>query len=64
MQAALLLASGVDVKTVQKRLGHARASITLDTYAHVLPENDKKAANLIGDLCTVKRGRIIKVRTA
>ena len=52
------------MKTVQKRLGHSRASFTLDTYAHALPENDKQAANLIGDLCTVKRGRIIKVKTA
>ena len=63
-QASLLLGNGVDVKTVQKRLGHARASITLDTYAHAIPENDKKAAELVGDLCTVKRGRIIKVKTA
>lgn len=63
-QATLLLGNGTDVKTVQKRLGHARASITLDTYAHALPENDKKAADLIGDLCAVKRGRIIKIKTA
>ena len=63
-QASLLLANGVDVKTVQERLGHANSSVTLNTYAHALPENDKKAANLIGGLCTVKHGRIIKVKTA
>lgn len=49
-QATHLLANGVDVKTVQERLGHATASITLNTYAHALPENDRKAGDLIGEL--------------
>lgn len=49
-QATQLLANGVDVKTVQNRLGHANAAITLNWYAHALPENDKKAAALIGVL--------------
>ena len=49
-QATQLLANGVDVKTVQNRLGHANAAITLNWYAHALPENDKKAAALIGSL--------------
>lgn len=29
-----------DVKTVQKRLGHAKPSITLDTYAHLWPDEE------------------------
>ncbi len=45
-QATQLLANVVDVKTVQTRLGH----ITLNWYAHAVPENDQKAAQLIGDL--------------
>lgn len=49
-QATQLLANGIDVKTVQNRLGHANAAITLNWYAHALPENDKKAAALIGSL--------------
>lgn len=49
-QATQLLANGVDVKTVQTRMGHANASITLNWYAHAVPENDRKAAQLIGDL--------------
>lgn len=63
-QASLLLANGVDVKTVQDRLGHTSASITLNTYAHAMPENDKKAADLIGSICAAKEPRIIKVKTA
>lgn len=49
-QATQLLANGVDVKTVQTRLGHANASITLNWYAHAVHENDQRAAKLIGDL--------------
>lgn len=46
-QATLLLGNGVDVKTVQTRLGHADASITLNWYAHAMPGNDEQAANLL-----------------
>lgn len=65
-QATQLLANGVDVKTVQTRLGHADPSLTLKWYAHALPENDEKAANLIGDLFAAKSDepRIIDVKTA
>jgi integrase len=27
----------VPVKAISERVGHARASMTLDTYAHVMP---------------------------
>lgn len=49
-QATQLLANGVDVKTVQTRLGHANASITLGWYAHAIPEKDHDAADLLGNL--------------
>lgn len=49
--ATLLLGNGVDVKTVQHRLGHASASLTLDQYAHAIPANDKAAADLMGAIC-------------
>ena len=48
--ATQLIANGVDFKTVQTRLGHSKASITLDMYTHAQPENDRKAANLIGGI--------------
>lgn len=47
-QATQLLGAGVDVKTVQTRLGHAKASHTLDLYAHAIPANDKEAASIMG----------------
>ncbi|MDR3052412.1 MAG: tyrosine-type recombinase/integrase [Coriobacteriales bacterium] len=49
-QATLLIANGVDVKTVQERLGHARASTTLDFYAHADEERDRQAASLFSDI--------------
>ena len=49
-QATQLLANGVDVKTVQTRLGHSNASLTLNWYAHAIPENDRRAADMLGEL--------------
>lgn len=37
--ASLLIGSGVDVRTVQHRLGHATATETLDTYTHLWNDN-------------------------
>jgi len=45
-----LLAGGIDVKTVASRVGHARASMTLDVYGHSIPAGDRKAAELAGRL--------------
>ena len=45
--ATLLAAEGLDVKTLQRRLGHSQASITLDVYAHALSEMDRRAAELV-----------------
>ncbi|WP_418734222.1 hypothetical protein [Ellagibacter sp.] len=42
-----MLGSGVDVKTVQARLAHADASITLNWYARAMPGNDRQAADLL-----------------
>jgi integrase len=45
--ATLLAAQGLDVKTLQRRLGHSQASVTLDVYAHALSEMDRRAAELV-----------------
>ncbi len=39
---SLLIRHGESVKTVQKRLGHSSAAITLDTYAHLWPDADDR----------------------
>ena len=43
-----LIAAGVDVRTVANRAGHAQTSMTLDRYAHALPERDRAAAGVLG----------------
>jgi integrase len=43
-----LIAAGMDIKTVADRHGHRRATMTLDLYAHALPERDREAAGVLG----------------
>lgn len=57
-QATVLLGAGVDVKTVQTRLGHASASITLGWYAHAIPENDHEAARKLGALLAAPKEQV------
>jgi integrase len=42
--ASLLIAKGVDVLAVGRRLGHSRASTTLDKYRHLVEGADEAAA--------------------
>ena len=58
--ATLLISGGTDVKTVQMRLGHSSAEITISCYAHAIPLSDTNAAesidySLFG--CFVELGR-------
>ena len=45
--ASALIASGQDVVTVSRRLGHASPTITLSVYAHLFHKTDEAAANAI-----------------
>jgi integrase len=42
--ASQLLASGVDVLTISRRLGHGSLSVTLDVYSHLISNTDDRAA--------------------
>ena len=42
--ASNLIAAGVDILTVSRRLGHASPTITLGVYGHLYPAADDKAA--------------------
>jgi integrase len=48
--ATQLLASGIDIRTVSGRLGHANASTTLDIYAQFVEQADERAADALGAL--------------
>lgn len=43
--ASLLIAAGVDIKTISRRLGHENINITLQTYGHLMPGQDERAAD-------------------
>jgi integrase len=43
--ATLLLLADENVKVISERLGHATIQLTLDTYSHVLPTMQKRAAS-------------------
>ena len=42
-----LIASGVDVLTISRRIGHASPVVTLRTYAHMFQQTDTIAAKAI-----------------
>jgi len=48
--AALMLNNGVDLFVASKRLGHAKPSITLDVYGHLLNTAQNEVANKIEEI--------------
>jgi len=47
LYASLLIRHGESVKTVQARLGHSSAAITLDTYGHLWPDADDRTREAV-----------------
>ena len=45
-----MLNNGVDIFVASKRLGHAKPSITLDVYGHLLSSEQNEVANKIEEL--------------
>jgi len=48
--ATWLLAHGQSIKSVSDRMGHAKTSITLDKYAHLIPGMQDGAGEAVRDL--------------
>jgi len=48
--ASALISAGCDVVTVQRALGHAQPSITLDTYSHLWPSAEDRTRAAAADL--------------
>lgn len=51
--ASALIAAGCDVVTVQRALGHASASITLNTYSHLWPTAEDRTRAAAADLMRI-----------
>jgi Phage integrase family len=62
--ASLMIRQGASVKAVQRQLGHATASITLDTYGHLFPDEldalagrlEDARADALANLARTQRG--------
>lgn len=50
--ASLMLNNGIPILIVSRRLGHAKASITLDVYWHLIPSKQEEVAELMDTLLT------------
>ncbi|MGH3635614.1 MAG: tyrosine-type recombinase/integrase, partial [Mycobacterium sp.] len=48
--ASLLIHAGLSVKVVQKRLGHATAQETLDTYGHLWPDDEEDSRTAVQEV--------------
>lgn len=48
--ATTAIASGIDIKTVSSSMGHANAAMTLNIYASVDPEAQRRAAKKLGEV--------------
>ncbi|MBL8867768.1 MAG: tyrosine-type recombinase/integrase [Planctomycetia bacterium] len=42
--ASCLIADGMSIKAVSRRMGHGSIDITLKAYAHLMPDDDEKLA--------------------
>ena len=49
-QATPPISNKADIKTAQNRLSHSTAALTMDIYAHTIEQNDREAADEIGEL--------------
>jgi integrase len=48
--ASMLIASGMDVLTISRRLGHASATVTLSVYGHMIAGSDDRAAQIVDEM--------------
>ena len=48
--ASLVIASGANVKTVQSQLGHKTATMTLDQYGHLFPDDPGDVTDKMDEL--------------
>jgi integrase len=48
--ATFLLAAGIPARAIMDVLGHSEIGVTMNTYAHVLPQLREEAADAIDEL--------------
>lgn len=63
-QASLMLNAGVDMKVIQRRLGHAKYETTANIYAHLMPGAQAEATDKMAALMEQTRPKKKRARTA
>ena len=53
--ATLQITSGVDIRTLQSRTGHAQASTLINTYSHAIKTAQEAASNALADVLLKKK---------
>lgn len=48
--ATLLITNSIPITAISHRLGHSNVSLTLDTYAHLLDEDEKRVSDTLNSL--------------
>lgn len=54
--ASIMIASGVNIKTVSSRLGHSNVSVTGNIYTHQIKSADEAAADVLENVLTISGG--------
>lgn len=59
--ASVMIASGANIKALQRSLGHANAKETLDTYSHLIPETMDLTLVRADALMTGANGKVVQL---
>ena len=57
IHASLLVRQGIHAKVISERLGHSGISITMDTYAHLMPTAQAEAAAGLDQMLRLAGGK-------
>jgi len=61
--ASSLIAAGIDILTISRRLGHANPKITLSVYGHLYGNTDGKAAQAVEAMFRADRRNEVRTNT-
>jgi len=62
--ASLMLSQGIHARVVMEQLGHSQISLTMNTYAHVIPAMSRDAADKINAIFAQAKDHIAKIRVS
>lgn len=59
--ASVMIASGANIKALQRSLGHTSVTMTLDTYGHLIPETMDLSLAKADALMTGANGKVVQL---